>query len=88
MQDTRPIVAVDQTPEIVQLAFTEAGPGTEDLPETLDQGISRKSPPDHPAQGAEQQFLHEHRSMRLGKQPAVEEHATGNLRTILFVPGQ
>ncbi len=82
------MVAVDQAPVIIQLAFSRLGLRAEDLPETLDQRLTAERAAEQPANRTEQQFLHQQRTMGFRKKTAIEEHATGNFDAFFVVPSE
>ncbi|MNX94775.1 hypothetical protein D3C86_1270220 [compost metagenome] len=59
VHDPWPAMAFDQAPEIIHLAFTGTGLRTENLPKASHQAITAEGAANHPAQRAEQEFLHQ-----------------------------
>ncbi|MNL15842.1 hypothetical protein D3C87_1368540 [compost metagenome] len=88
MHDPWPAIAFDQAPEIIHLAFAGTGLGTENLAEAFYQAIATEGATNHPAQGAEQQFLHQDRTVGFREQAAIEEHTTGEVDARFVMPGQ
>ncbi|MNT33578.1 hypothetical protein D3C72_1695120 [compost metagenome] len=88
MHDPWPVMTLDQAPEIIHLTFTGTGLRPENLPKTFHQPVSTEGTTDHPAQRAEQEFLHQHRTMGFRKQATIEKHATGQLPMRLVMPRQ
>ncbi|KES20813.1 hypothetical protein FG99_28270 [Pseudomonas sp. AAC] len=84
----RPVVAGDQAPERVQLLLARPGARAEHLGEVGGQLATVEEAPEEAAQRAEQQLLREHRAVRLGEQPAIEEHQRGQLDLSFQVPRQ